>query len=72
MALHKIVNGKSINLKPEEEADILMRWENVRLKKEKHEKDLLDMRSKKKNLLQSICQKLEISEEELSLVLKKI
>lgn len=68
MALHKLVNGKRIDLSQEEEDQIKAEWaaneQRIRLKREEQQQKL----EKKKALKSAIMEKMEMSEEDFDLL----
>ena len=65
MVLHKIVNGRKIDLTPKEEAAILQEWEENRVKAEK-EKDIYEKKEQlKKQAKQKIYQSAGLTKEEI-------
>lgn len=70
--MHKLVNGKRIELSQEEEKQVLEEWEQNKLRK----KTKLEEHQRKKDaheaVIQKMAQKLEVSVDEMKQTLKNI
>lgn len=72
MRLHKIVNGVKVDLTDEEETQIRAEWEANRIEEEKRRQDQKATLERASKLKEKICSALNITEDDLNIILGKI